>query len=90
MTSAETNKLFVNLSASQARKRLKGHGFGVKRVEAAGRNQSVIVHTATGGHLRGLESLFSDVLPSAKEEVSDIPFENPQDDETGPVPGAGQ
>jgi len=63
MTRAETDRLYVNLSASQARKRLKGRGFGVRRVEATGDHQSVVVHTATGGHLRKLESLFADVLP---------------------------
>ena len=61
MTKARTDKLYVNLSASQTRKRLKGHGFGVKKVESAGRNQALIVHTATGTHLQELVSLFSDV-----------------------------
>ena len=55
-------RLHVNLSASQTRKRLKGHGFGVRKVEAADRNQSLITHTATGEHLRELKTLFSDVL----------------------------
>lgn len=76
MTKATTDKLFVNLSASQTRKRLKGHGFGVKKVEAAGRNQSVIVHTATEGHLRELESLFADVMSSSSHADLDIPVEN--------------
>lgn len=62
MSKALTEKLYLNLSASQTRKRLKGHGFGVKRVEATDRNQSVIFHTATGTHLRELESLFADVM----------------------------
>ena len=61
MSKPLTSKLHVNLSASQTRKRLKGHGLGVKKVEAADRNRSVIIHTATGGHLRELESLFADV-----------------------------
>jgi hypothetical protein len=64
MTKPTVDKLYVNLSASQVRKRLKGHGFGVRRVEAADRKQSVIIHTATGEHLRELESLFADVLRS--------------------------
>lgn len=68
MTKADTHKLHVNLSASQTRKRLKGHGFGVRRVEAAGRHQSVIFHTATGAHLRALESLLADVMSSALQE----------------------
>jgi hypothetical protein len=63
MTRPHTDRFYVNLSASQVRKRIKGHGFGVKKVEATGDHQSVIVHTATGGHLRKLESLFFDVMP---------------------------
>ncbi len=76
MTKAKTDKLYVNLSASQTRKRLKGFGHGVKKVEAAGRNQSVIVHTATAAHLQELESLFADVMPSASQEELGTPVEN--------------
>ena len=73
MAKAATDKLYVNLSASQTRKRLKGHGLGVKKVEAAGRKQAVIVHTATGAHLQQLKSLFDDVMPSASLRDLDIP-----------------
>jgi hypothetical protein len=76
MTKATTDKLFVNLSASKARKRLKGHGFGVRRVEAAGRNQAVIYHTATGAHLRQLMSLFADIRVSSSSDDLGIPVEN--------------
>lgn len=76
MTKATTDKLYVNLSASQTRKRLKGRGFGVKKVEAADRNQAVIVHTATGGHLQELKSLFADVVSSASQAELDIPVAN--------------
>lgn len=76
MTKTPTDKLYVNLSASQARKRLKGHGFGVRKVEAADRNQSVVIHTATGGHLEQLKSLFADVVTSASRADLDIPVEN--------------
>ncbi len=72
----DTDKLHVNLSASQARKRLKGRGFGVRRVEATGDHQSVIVHTATGGHLRKLESLFSDVMLSNRIDHPPPQLEN--------------
>jgi hypothetical protein len=41
---------------------LKGHGFGVRKVETAGNNRAVIIHTATGEHLRQLEALFEDVI----------------------------
>jgi DNA transformation protein and related proteins len=55
------DKLFVNLGASQTRRRLKGFGHGVRKIQSAGRNQAVIIHTATGRHLQELQSLFSDV-----------------------------
>jgi DNA transformation protein and related proteins len=56
------DRLHVNLGASQTRRRLKGHGFGVRKVETAGKKRAVIIHTATGEHLRQLESLFYDVI----------------------------
>ena len=68
MTKTKTDKLYVNLSASQVRKRLKGHGFGVRKVESEGRKQAVIIHTATGQHLRELEALLQDVMPSTSQE----------------------
>jgi DNA transformation protein len=61
-------RLYVNLGPTQAKRRLKGHGFGVKKVQSAGRNQAVIIHTATGEHLRQLERLFGDVLPRPGEQ----------------------
>ena len=61
MTDPTNAKLFVNLGASQARRRLKGFGHGVCKVETAGNNKAVIVHTATGRHLRQLEKKFADV-----------------------------
>jgi hypothetical protein len=72
----KTHKLYVNLSASQVRKRLKSHGFGVKKVESADRNQAVIIHTATGQHLRELKALLADVMASASPEDLGIPVEN--------------
>ena len=68
MTKSETYSLHVVLSASQTRKRLKGHGFGVRKVEASDRNQAVIIHTATREHLRDLEALFADVMSKAVRE----------------------
>jgi DNA transformation protein and related proteins len=58
---ADTSKLFVNLGASQTRRRLKGFGHGVLKIETAGNNKAVIIHTATGKHLRQLEAKFADV-----------------------------
>ena len=74
MTKTTTYTLYVNLSASQTRKRLKGHGFGVKKVEAADRNQAVIIHTATREHLSDLEALFADVMSSESGEGLRHPY----------------
>lgn len=63
MARIKGDRLYVLLSASQARRRLKGHGFGVRKVETAGTGRAVIIHTATGQHRRELEALFHDVLP---------------------------
>ena len=68
MTKTWTYDLYVNLSASQVRKRLKGYGFGVRKVEAVDRNRAVVVHTATGEHRRQLEALLSDVISPSPEE----------------------
>jgi hypothetical protein len=51
----KTLRLIVDLGASQVRRRLKGHGFGVRRGETGGTNRAVIIHTATGEHLRQFE-----------------------------------
>ena len=72
MTSQPTFTLYVNLSASQTRKRLKGHGFGVKSVEAVDRNQAAITHTATHQHRSALESLFNDVVTSESKSELDV------------------
>ena len=58
-------RLLVNLSASQAKKRLKGLGYGVRKVHSAGRKQALIIHTATGQHRRELYSIFQDVIVPA-------------------------
>jgi DNA transformation protein and related proteins len=66
MTDIKGDRLYVNLGASQTRRRLQGHGFGVKKVQAVGRNQAVIIHTATGQHREELRELFADVVVSEK------------------------
>jgi DNA transformation protein len=76
MSKATTHTLCVNLSASQVRKRLKGYGFGVRDVQAADRNRAFIIHTATGQHLRELQSLFADVLAATPSEVLGTPLGN--------------
>ena len=67
MADPKGDRLYVNLSASQARRRLKGFGHGVKKVQSAGKNRAVIIHTATGQHLEELEAVFGDVTHSSSE-----------------------
>jgi DNA transformation protein and related proteins len=76
MARPKGSHLFVNLGPSQARRRLKGFGHGVRKIQSAGRNQSVIIHTATGRHLEELEAKFADVGFSAKEVDLSEPIEN--------------
>lgn len=71
MTDIKGEHLYVNLSASQARRRLKGFGHGVRKVQSAGKDRAVIIHTATGQHLEELEALFSDVGSSSSEQRLD-------------------
>jgi DNA transformation protein and related proteins len=60
-------RLYVNLGASQVRRRLKGMGFGVRKVETAGKGQAVIIHTATGEHRRELCALFEGLIATSSE-----------------------
>ena len=76
MTETKGLRLYVNLGASQVRRRLKGVGFGVRKVESAGRNQAVIIHTATGDHLSDLTAIFSDAMPSSSRAELGVPVEN--------------
>jgi DNA transformation protein len=73
MADPKGDKLFVNVGASQARRRLKGFGHGVRKVQTAGRNQAVIIHTARGRNLRELEAKFSDVGYSSTESTKSLP-----------------
>ena len=66
-------RLYVDLNPSQVRRRLKGHGFGVRKVESAGTHRAVIIHTATGEHLRALEALFRDVMPPPGASAEESP-----------------
>ena len=66
MTDINGDRLYVNLSANQTRRRLQGHGFGVRRVHSDGRNRAVIIHTATGQHREELHAMFADVITSEK------------------------
>ncbi len=68
MTNIKGQHLYVNLSASQVRRRLKGFGHGVRKVQSAGKNRAVVIHTATGQHLKELEAVFGDVTHSSSEK----------------------
>jgi DNA transformation protein and related proteins len=68
------DRLIVNLGASQARRRLKGFGHDVRKVQTGGSNQAVIMHTATGRYLEELTEKFSDVGYWSREEVEDGDF----------------
>ena len=46
MPDPKGDHLYVNLGATQVRKRLQGFGFGVRMVQSSGRNKAVIIHTA--------------------------------------------
>jgi hypothetical protein len=61
-------RLYVNLGAAQVRKRLKGVGFGVRRIETAGRGRALIIHTATGDHRRKLCAMFEGLIEHSSEE----------------------
>jgi hypothetical protein len=76
MPDPKGSHLFVNLGASQTRRRLKGFGHGVRKVQTAGRNRAVIIHTAIGATLRELEALFADVGFSATEHNLSEPIDN--------------
>jgi hypothetical protein len=76
MAEIKGNRLFVNLGASQTRKRVKGIGYGIRKVQSVGRNQAVIIHTATGEHLRELEAIFADVQHSSVERELGTPIGN--------------
>ena len=70
MSEIKGQRLHVMLGASQVRRRLKGLGFGVRKVESAGRREAVIIHTATGQHLRELQAIFQDVMERDRESDS--------------------
>ena len=60
MADPQGDFLYVNVAASEARRRLKGFGHGVRKIRSAGKNQAVIIHTATGRHREELEAKFAD------------------------------
>ncbi len=68
MADIKGDRLYVRLGPSQVRKRLRGVGYGVRKVESAGTHRALIIHTATGGHLDELRALFRDVLETQQNE----------------------
>jgi hypothetical protein len=68
MKEIKGERLYVALGASKVRRRLKGHGFGVRKVYTDGKDRALVIHTATGDHLRQLEALFQDVPTTPAEE----------------------
>ena len=68
MVDPKGGKLYVNISASQVRRRLKGFGHGVRKIQSAGKNRAVIIHTATGQHPDELVAVLGDVKVSPLEE----------------------
>lgn len=75
MADPKGHLLYVNLSASQVRRRLKGFGHGVRKVQSGGRNRAVVIHTATGPNLVELQRLFADVGASQRNDLGE-PIEN--------------
>lgn len=63
MADPQGDHLYVNLSASQVRRRLKGFGHGVRKIQSAGKNRAVVIHTASGQHLQELEAVLADAGP---------------------------
>lgn len=68
MPDIKGDHLYVRLGPSQVRKRLRGVGFGVRKVESAGTGRALIIHTATGRHLDDLKALFRDVLDTEGDD----------------------
>lgn len=69
MPEIKGDHLYVRLGPSQVRKRLRGVGFGVRKVESAGTGKALIIHTATGRHLDELKALFRDVLDTEEDDT---------------------
>lgn len=76
MSDPKGDKLYVNLSAAQTKRRLKGFGHGVRKIHSAGKNRSVIIHTATDRHLDELKTKFEDVGWATRESELSEPIEN--------------
>lgn len=76
MPDPKGDKLFVYLSAAKTKRRLKGFGHGVRKVQSAGKNQAAIIHTATDRHLAELKAKFDDVGWAIREAELSQPIDN--------------
>lgn len=76
MSDPKGDILYVNLGASQTRRRLKSFGHGVRKVQSVGTGQSAVIHTATGGHLDELKAKFNDVGYSVSADDLGEPLES--------------
>jgi hypothetical protein len=76
MHDVKGQRLYVNASAAETRRRLKGRGCGVKKIHSNGRNQAVVIHTAVGEHLERLKGIFADVGCSTTEVGLAEPIQN--------------
>jgi hypothetical protein len=71
MADPKGDRLYVGLGASQVRRRLKGFGHGVRKIQSAGKNRAVVIHTATGQHLEELVAVLGDVKVATSEKGLD-------------------
>jgi len=83
MADPKGDLLYVNIGATHAKRRLKGFGHGVRKIQSAGRNRAVIIHTATGRNLTELEAKFADVGHATRAD--DLPHDDDEDDREDPV-----
>ena len=71
MADPKGDHLYVNLAASEVRRRLKGFGHGVRKIQSAGKNRALVIHTATDRHLEELKAVFWDAKVAESEEGLD-------------------
>ena len=67
MTDPKGYRLYVSLSAAEVRRRLKGFGHGVRKIQSAGKGRAAVIHTATGQHLEELKRVFDDTQVADSE-----------------------
>ena len=77
MPDPKGDHLYVQASAAETRRRLKGFGHGVRKVHSAGHNRAVIIHTAAGRHFDELATRFADVGWFTREIDLREPGESP-------------